>query len=72
MLLNADKTEIMNSSLSHHYTYDNQLHIDDYFLTPSPCTKFLGILIDNKLSFNNHVDNLVQLEAIFNEEVKNK
>jgi hypothetical protein len=59
MLLNADKTEIMNSSLSHHYTYDNQLHIDDYFLTPSPCTKFLGILIDNKLSFNNHVDNLV-------------
>ena len=28
-------------------------------ISPSECTKFLGIFIDNKLSFNSHVNSLV-------------
>ena len=33
--------------------------IDDLSISPSPCTKFLGVFIDNKLSFNQHVDSLI-------------
>ena len=39
--------------------YDNDLFLDDVEISPSECTKFLGIFIDNKLSFNSHVNSLV-------------
>ena len=39
--------------------YDDDLFLDDVKISPSECTKFLGIFIDNKLSFNSHVNSLV-------------
>ena len=59
MLLNTDKTEIMNTSLSHRHSYDDKVESNGILLTPGLHTKFLGIFIDNKLSFNVHVDNIV-------------
>lgn len=59
MLLNTDKTEIMNTSLSHRHSYEDSVDSNGVPLTPGLHTKFLGIFIDNKLSFNTHVDNIV-------------
>ena len=59
MILNAEKTEIMNTCLSFRSQYDDDLFLDDVKISPSECTKFLGIFIDNKLSFNSHVNSLV-------------
>ena len=59
MMLNADKTEVMNTCLSYKCNYDDDVVIDDLSISPSPCTKFLGVFIDNKLSFNQHVDSLI-------------
>ena len=59
MQLNPEKTEVMNSSLSHKHHYKQDVVVDDLSFSPNSFTKFLGVFIDNKLSFNKHVDSLV-------------
>ena len=59
MLLNAEKTVIMNTSLSQKFRYNSDILVDNVTLTPVNNTKFLGITIDNKLNFNAHIDFLV-------------
>ena len=59
MQLNPEKTEVMNSSLSHKHHYKQDVVVDDLSFSPNSFTKFLGVFIDNKLFFNKHVDSLV-------------
>ena len=60
MILNTDKTVVMNTCLNYRQSYDDDLPVGEgAMVSPSPCTKFLGVLIDNKLSFNAHVDAIV-------------
>ena len=59
MLSNPDKTVVMNTSLSHMHKYDCNILVNGVTLTPATEAKFLGVIIDNKLNFNNHIDYLV-------------
>jgi hypothetical protein len=59
MLLNADKTVLVNTSLSHRHVYDHDIPIGDFTISPASEVKFLGVFIDNKLAFNTHVCYLV-------------
>ena len=51
MLLNPDKTVVMNTSLSHIYEYDSSFLVNGVTLTPATEVKLLGVFIDNKLNF---------------------
>ena len=43
MLLNSDKTQIMNILINHRYNYDDELFVhDDFSIQPTECIKFLG------------------------------
>ena len=59
MLLNTEKIVIMNTCLNYKYHYDNNVTIDNVEISPCISTKFLGVIIDNKLSFNDHIDTIV-------------
>jgi hypothetical protein len=58
MLLNATKTVVLYVSLCNNVSTLN-LVIDSQVLTPSPTVKFLGILIDSKLTFKDHVQSII-------------
>ena len=58
MQLNTEKTIVMNTCLSNRNTYDSPIQTEETTLSPSLNTKFLGINIDNKLSFSDHVRDL--------------
>ena len=49
----------MNTSLSYMYKYDSNTLVNGLTLTPATEAKSLGVFIDNKLNFNNHIDYLV-------------
>ena len=60
MSLNAEKTEIMNIRLNYRSSYDDEILVNENIsIKPTECTKFLGVYIDNHLSFSNHVDNII-------------
>jgi hypothetical protein len=60
MILNNDKTVIMNISINYKYTYDEPVFIDNATtILPSTHVKFLGVLIDNHLTFSANVDNIL-------------
>jgi hypothetical protein len=59
MLLNANKTTVLNVCLSRTIANCN-LTLDSKTLCPSPTVKFLGVLIDSRLSFKDHVVSLVK------------
>ena len=59
MLLNAEKTVVMNTSLSSKKTYDDDIFSNGTVLSPVDHTKLLGVVIDSKLSFNQHIEFLV-------------
>ena len=60
MLLNTDKTAIINFSLNHRKPNDDPVTFDQTTITPSESVKFLGILVDNHLTFIDHVEHLVK------------
>jgi len=60
MLLNASKTCIMNATLTQRQVYDSDICIDNANLVPCNGVNFLGIFLDNNLSFNIHVQNIVK------------
>jgi hypothetical protein len=60
MLLNMAKTVIMNTSLSHRHVYDKGVDIDGCVTSPSLEVRFLGVIIDSKLTFTSHVSNIVR------------
>ena len=58
MLLNAEKTVVMNTSLSNRHSIDQPLDINQSTIQPSPSTVFLGVKIDSKLTFNDHINSV--------------
>ena len=59
MILNSNKTVIMNTCLSSRYSYQSDVIVNDVILTPTMTTKFLGVMFDDKLSFTPHAEFLV-------------
>ena len=60
MLLNSDKTQIMNILINHRYNYDDELFVhDDFSIQPTECIKFLGLFIDDHLNFSKHIDEII-------------
>ena len=60
MLLNSDKTEVMNILINHRYEYDDEVFIcEDFSIQPTNCVKFLGVFIDDHLSFSKHIDEII-------------
>ena len=59
MLLNADKTVILNLMFSNRHSFDDPVFSDDYLsIEPSFSVKFLGTHIDNLMTFSEHVDHI--------------
>jgi hypothetical protein len=59
MLLNTTKTTVMNVSINFKYLYDQPVLVGNEQIVPSDSVKFLGVTIDNHLTFSAHVNNLV-------------
>ena len=58
MTLNADKTTLMNISLTGKVQQTTPLALMNTTLNEEYCAKFLGVHIDNQLSFNAHIEQL--------------
>ena len=59
LILNQDKTIFMIFNLSRQKHYCDSISVGDTSITPSTETKLLGTTLDNKLSFNSHIDSLI-------------
>ena len=60
MLLNSDKTQIMEILINHLFNYDDELFVhDDLSNQTAECIKFLGLCIDDHLNFSKHIDAVV-------------
>ena len=59
MLLNSDKTVLMNTSLSQTNNLDEDILVNDVMIPPSDPTKDLGVIMDSKLYFSNHYEYFV-------------
>jgi hypothetical protein len=61
MQLNTGKTHVINFHLNHQVEHRDPLQSDDYIsIEPSSTVKFLGSLVDNFLTFIDHVEFLVE------------
>ena len=58
--LNDDKTELLmiSSSRSQHKLSSNPIHIGDSEILPSKCAKNLGVIFDNCLKMDAHINNV--------------
>ena len=60
MVLNADKTVILNLMFSSRHSCDDPIFVDDDLsIEPSFSVKFLGTHIDNHMTFSEHVDQII-------------
>ena len=59
MLLNTTKTAVMNMSLCQRSKFTEDIHFDGSVIKPMSSIKFLGVTIDSKFSFNEHISNIV-------------
>ena len=60
MLLNADKTVIMNIYLNYLQEHRNPVFYENSSINPSQVMKFLGIYIDDHLTFIPHVNTIIK------------
>ena len=60
MQLNADKTVVMNFYINHLHKHDEPVIFDNTSVAPSKVMKFLGISIDDHLTFIDHVDSVIK------------
>ena len=60
MQLNADKTVVMNFYINHLHKHDEPVIFDNTSIAPSKVMKFLGISIDDHLTFIDHVDSVIK------------
>ncbi len=59
MLANSDKFQAMIIQRNFRNPKEtNEFHIRDTDITPEPVVKLLSVLLDNKLSFNDHISQL--------------
>ena len=60
MLLNADKTVILNLIISNRHSFEDPVFVDDNLsIEPYFSVKFLGTHIDNLMTFSEHVDQII-------------
>ena len=62
MLLNADKTVILNLMFSNRHSFDDPVFVDDNLsrlIEPSFSVKFLGTHIDKRMTFSEDVDHII-------------
>jgi hypothetical protein len=60
MLLNADKTVILNFYLNYLQEHRNPVFYENGSINPSQVMKFLGIYIDDHLTFIPHVNTIIK------------
>ena len=56
IILNSLKTAILNTSLSSRHTHVYDVVLEDVVLSPATETKFLGVIVDDEISFSEHSD----------------
>ena len=61
MSFNVDKCVVVSITLKRNPIYSSY-HLHGEQLTVVQCAKYLGVSIDSKLSFNQHVDNVCKKE----------
>ena len=59
MLLNNDKTVILNVAFSEKDGIDNPISFDNTDIVPSNSAKFLGVTVDRTLTFSEHVSKIL-------------
>ena len=58
--LNVAKTEVvLFKNSSKRMDYNIKIKLDSKLMRFSKCTKYLGLLIDENLSFHNHIENVI-------------
>jgi hypothetical protein len=60
LTLNFNKTNYVYFTTKRHMTVNLKIGFNNNFITNSLHTKFLGLTMDNTLSWNNHIDLLVE------------
>ena len=61
MLLNSDKTEFMNILINRKHHYNDPILLDNNIsIIPSNTVKFLGVTIDDHITFSNHITNIIR------------
>lgn len=60
MSLNIDKSNLLLYDLGKQDKSPFKVSIDDQVLTPQPFPKYLGVYIDDKLSWNKHIEMVVR------------
>ena len=58
LTLNLDKTKCLFISNLYGSLPNHDIHIDDYLIETVSETKFLGVIIDSKMKFKNHIDHI--------------
>ena len=58
MTLNTDKMVVLNVSLGQR-SINHPINVNGTTIEPTSNTKFLGVTVDNKLSFTSHVDKVI-------------
>jgi len=58
--LNFNKTNYVHSATKRNMSVNLQIGFNNNFITNSFYTKFLGVTVNNTLSWNNHIDFLVK------------
>ena len=59
MTLNAEITEIMNIPLNYCLSFENPVLVNNIKSMPERCGKFLGILLDDHLTFSKNVKHII-------------
>ena len=61
LILNVEKTNFMIFGTRRFNLNGLQLYYKDKAISHVSCTKFLGVILDDKLSWNSHVNNLCNI-----------
>jgi hypothetical protein len=59
LLLNYEKTQCVHFTLKHTVLYEAPIGYNNNFFSNSTSTKFLGLIIENTLSWKVHIDHLL-------------
>jgi len=59
LLLNYEKTQCVHFTLKHTVFYEAPIGYNNNFFSISTITKFLGVIIENTLSWKAHIDHLL-------------
>ena len=58
-MLNYNKTHYLQFNMKNSWDYDLKLNYQGNYVKSSPNTKFLGLIIDDSLSWKAHIDQMM-------------